>query len=61
MNNEFMKRRDMAVKILEKFLATPIIKEIRMSAELRHKNSFPMFGLLAVYKISNIEYIAENK
>ena len=44
----------LAVKILEKFLATPIIKEIRMSAELRHKNSFPIFGVLAIYKISNI-------
>ena len=45
----------LAVQILENSLANPILQEIRMSAELRHKNSFPIFGVQAVYKISNIE------
>ena len=44
----------LAVQILEKFLANPILKEIPMGAELRHKNSFPIFVVLAVYKILNI-------
>ena len=45
----------LAAQILENLLANPILKEIRMSTELRHKNSFPIFGVMAVYKLSNIE------